>query len=147
MLNKGLSQAIFYNTVLLVEGGSEYTLFETVLNFIYPEKEIDGKYTLQVDGVGFKKYTELFDALDIVYFVQTDNDLQRMKSSQNEYMTTGFKRGFEIINKPSPLQKVTLDLNDINNDIKLKEKKKEIFDTNKTYILQLKESNIYLSEI
>ncbi|PTG41114.1 hypothetical protein BUY20_12805, partial [Staphylococcus cohnii] len=122
-------------------------MFETVLNFIYPEKEIDGKYTLQVDGVGFKKYTELFDALDIVYFVQTDNDLQRMKSSQNEYMTTGFKRGFEIINKPSPLQKVTLDLNDINNDIKLKEKKKEIFDTNKTYILQLKESNIYLSEI
>ena len=54
MLNKGLSQAIFYNTVLLVEGGSEYTLFETVLNFIYPEKEIDGKYILQVDGVGFK---------------------------------------------------------------------------------------------
>lgn len=147
MLNKGLSQAIFYNTVLLVEGGSEYTLFETVLNFIYPEKEIDGKYILQVDGVGFKKYTELFDALDIAYFVQTDNDLQRKKNSQNEYMTTGFKRGFEIINETSPLQKVTLDLNDINNDIKLKEKKKEIFNTNKTYIMQLKESNIYLSEI
>ena len=47
-------------------------------------------------------------------------------------MTTGFKRGFEIINETSPLQKVTLDLNDINNDIKLKEKKKEIFNTNKT---------------
>lgn len=147
MLNKGLSQAIFYNTVLLVEGGSEYTLFEAVLNLIYPTKEIDGKFILQVDGVGFKNYTKLFEALNIVYFVQTDNDIQRIKNSQNEYMLTGFKRCFEIIDEISPLQKVTLDINSEDKTIKLKEIKQEIFNKYSSYLSQLNESNIYLSEI
>ncbi len=147
MLNKGLSQALFYNSVLLVEGGSEYTLFETVLNLIYPSKEIDGKFILQVDGVGFKNYTKLFDALNIKYFVQTDNDIQRVKHSQNEYMLTGFKRCFEIIDEISPVQKITLDINNEDKAIKLKTKKQEIFNEYSSYISKLNDSNIYLSEI
>ena len=56
MLNRCLSEAIFANKVLLVEGPSEYILFNKVLSVIHPFYEADGIYILPVDGVGFEKY-------------------------------------------------------------------------------------------
>ena len=59
ILNKRLSEAIFSNRVLLVEGPSEITLFEKVLSEINPFYESDGNNIIDVGGVGFNKYIEI----------------------------------------------------------------------------------------
>ena len=65
ILNKRLSEAIFSNKVLLVEGPSEITLFEKVLSEINPFYESDGNNIIDVGGVGFDKYIEILKPLHI----------------------------------------------------------------------------------
>lgn len=65
MLNRCLSEAIFANKVLLVEGPSEYMLFSKVLSVVHPFYEVDGIYILPVDGVGFETYFSILDELEI----------------------------------------------------------------------------------
>jgi len=76
MLNRCLSEAIFANKVLLVEGPSEYMLFSKVLSVVHPFYEVDGIYILPVDGVGFETYFSILDELEIFNVVKTDNDLR-----------------------------------------------------------------------
>ena len=66
-LNKGLSEAIFADKVLLVEGPSEETLFSKVLSSVNPFYQIDGIYILPVGGFGFEPYIVLLEELGIYY--------------------------------------------------------------------------------
>ena len=81
MLNVCLSEAIFANKVLLVEGPSEFILFSKVLSVIHPYYESDGIYILQVNGVGFEKYRLILNELEIFTVIKTDNDLKSVRSS------------------------------------------------------------------
>ena len=96
MLNRGLSEAIFADRVLLVEGPSELTLFEKVLSCINPFYEADGTYILAVGGIGFEKYFVILDELHIDSVIKTDNDLRYVKSTKT-YSLLGFSRCNKII--------------------------------------------------
>lgn len=91
MLNRCLSEAIFANKVLLVEGPSEYMLFSKVLSAVHPFYEADGIYILPVDGVGFKMYFSILDSLEIFNVIKTDNDLRSVKG-KDTYSVLGFSR-------------------------------------------------------
>lgn len=91
MLNRCLSEAIFANKVLLVEGPSEYMLFSKVLSVVHPFYEVDGIYILPVDGVGFETYFSILDELEIFNVVKTDNDL-RAVTGKGTYSVLGFPR-------------------------------------------------------
>lgn len=91
MLNRCLSEAIFANKVLLVEGPSEYMLFSKVLAIVHPFYEADGIYILPVDGVGFKIYISILDELEIFNVIKTDNDLRAVKG-KGTYSVLGFSR-------------------------------------------------------
>jgi putative ATP-dependent endonuclease of OLD family len=91
MLNRSLSEAIFANKVLLVEGPSEQLLFEKVLATIKPFYEADGIYILSTGGIGFEAYFTILDKLNIHNVIKTDNDLRLSKTSGN-YSVLGFSR-------------------------------------------------------
>ena len=98
MLNRCLSEAIFANKVLLVEGPSEYMLFSKVLAIVHPFYEADGIYILSVDGVGFETYFSILDKLEIFIVVKTVNDLRAVKG-KGTYSVLGFSRCNNLIGK------------------------------------------------
>ena len=91
MLNRGLSEAIFAKRVLLVEGPSEDVLFTKVLSEVKPDYEVDGVFVLPVNGITFKAYKEILEALDIKTIIKTDNDLRKTNTS-GQYSVLGFSR-------------------------------------------------------
>ncbi len=98
MLNRCLSEAIFADKVLLVEGPSEYMLFSKVLAIIHPFYEADGIYILPVDGIGFQMYISILDELEIFNVIKTDNDLRAVKG-KGTYSVLGFSRCNKYIGK------------------------------------------------
>lgn len=98
MLNRCLSEAIFANKVLLVEGPSEYMLFSKVLAIVHPFYEADGIYILPVNGIGFQKYISILDELEIFNVIKTDNDLRAVKGKAT-YSVLGFLRCNKYIGK------------------------------------------------
>lgn len=98
ILNKGLTEAIFADRVLLVEGPSEEMLFDKVLTVIDPYFEANGGFILAVNGIGFKRYFEILDSLSIKNIIKTDNDLRKISSS-GEYSCLGFSRVNNYIDK------------------------------------------------
>lgn len=90
-LNQGLSEAIFSDKVLLVEGPSEEMLFNKILSTINPFYEAEGVYILPVNGVGFRKYFQILDKLKIKNIIKTDNDLKKI-SKKELYSVLGFHR-------------------------------------------------------
>ena len=99
ILNRCLSEAIFANKVLLVEGPSEYMLFSKVLAIVHPFYEADGVYILPVDGIGFQMYISILDALEIFNVIKTDNDLRAVKG-KGTYSVLGFSRCNKYVGKP-----------------------------------------------
>ncbi len=91
LLNSKLTEALFADRVLLVEGPSEEHLFHKVLSTIAPLYEVNGVYILPVNGIGFKKYCTILEELGIRKIVKTDNDL-RKASNINGYSVLGFSR-------------------------------------------------------
>ena len=74
--NSALSEAIFYDEVMLVEGQSEKVLFEYILQKKNPKYECKGKYILSVEGIGFIDYYDILKSLGIKCIVKTDNDIK-----------------------------------------------------------------------
>ncbi|GGN98555.1 ATP-dependent nuclease [Saccharibacillus kuerlensis] len=89
ILNRNLSEAIFADRVLLVEGPSEIMFFEKVLSVVNPFYEADGAYLLAANGIGFEKYFDILKGLGIKCIIKTDNDL---RSSKKGYSVLGFFR-------------------------------------------------------
>lgn len=98
-LNRFLSEAIFSNKVLLVEGPSELTLFEKILSSVYPNYGVEGVYILPVNGVGFSIYRLILQKLHIMTIIKTDNDLKKVSTTSNQYVALGFSRCNKIIDK------------------------------------------------
>ena len=117
MLNRSLSEAIFADKVLLVEGPSEQLLFEKVLTTVNPFFEANGIYILPVDGIDFNSYIDILDNLNIFNVVKTDNDLRKTKSN-SVYSVLGFSRCNSIIGKEM-LPTKQINQNDINAKISL----------------------------
>ena len=139
MLNRCLTEAIFANMVLLVEGPSELILFEKVLSVVNPFYESEGVYILSVEGLGFERYASIFDALNIDNIIKTDNDLRIVKST-GKYSLLGFSRCNGIIGS-AELPTDTIDGNSIND-------KRKLYTDNKDKLDELRvEYKIFLSKV
>lgn len=150
-LNKGLSESLFYNEVLLVEGASEYVLFEAVLLKVTPNYETLGKFLLQTDGINFKPYVELYKKLQIKYFIKTDNDLKSKKNKPYTYDLIGLNRCVELIDNENLNRIESIEFNVDKKDPKYKEElkklKENIYRKYNKFVNKFKKNNIYLSEI
>lgn len=139
MLNRCLSEAIFANKVLLVEGPSEYALFDKVLSVVHPFYEADGIYILPVYGVGFEKYISILKELKIFNVIKTDNDLRIVKG-KNEYSVLGFLRCNKYIDEERlPIAPIT------ENSI---DSKRKLYDDNINSLDEIRrDCHIYLSKV
>lgn len=139
MLNVCLSEAIFANKVLLVEGPSEFILFSKVLSVIHPYYESDGIYILQVNGVGFEKYRLILNELEIFTVIKTDNDLKSVRSS-HMFSVLGFSRCNNIIGKKI-LPEAKIHANDIN-------AKRDLYNNNIKILNDVRKNyHIFLSKV
>ncbi len=68
------SEVYFSDCVLLVEGSSEVIFYKALANQINVDLDKLNISILSVEGVGFKRYIELLEALNITWLVRTDND-------------------------------------------------------------------------
>ena len=149
-LNKSLAQSIFYDTICLVEGPSEYFLFSAIIEFVNPTLESTGKYIVQVGGTNFMPYLDLYRGLGMECFVKTDNDLQAISGNKNEFSVIGLNRCLKLVNiyDEHKVCNVQIDSNSEEDKIeKLKAKKRQIYDTRQDLIDELQKNHIYLSEI
>ena len=139
MLNYCLSEAIFANKVLLVEGPSEYILFSKILSVVHPFYEADGIYILPVNGVKFELYHFILDELKIFNIIKTDNDL-RVAKRGNTYSVLGFSRCNNYIKKKL-LPTTQLQENSIS-------AKRKLYDDNKEKLNKIRdEHHIFLSRV
>lgn len=138
-LNKGLSEAIFADKVLLVEGPSEEALFGKVLSTKNEFYEADGIYILQAGGFGFKPYINILKQLNIPCVVKTDNDLRKSKGN-SDYSVIGFTRINGIIGKEwLPKDRIP------DNTVKAK---RDLYDANKTGLDSIRTTyHVYLSRV
>lgn len=144
-LNKGLSEAIFADRVLLVEGPSEEVLFSRVLRAVNPCYEIQGIYILPVLGINFKRYIDILHALNICCIVKTDNDLRGIKGKTKKYSLLGLTRINDLVGLmgdsafESQREFETTDM------VKTK---REIYDKNKVKLDEIRDKNkIFLSRV
>lgn len=139
ILNRSLSEAIFANRVLLVEGPSEQLLFERILATEKPFYETDGIYILPVNGIGFKAYLQILEALKIYVIIKTDNDLKFSKKS-GKYTLLGFSRCNKYIEEEDFLPKKEIEEGTV-------EAKREIYKENLKMLDKIRSKYaIYLSK-
>lgn len=144
-LNKELSEAIFADRVLLVEGPSEEILFSRVLRAVNPCYEIQGIYILPVLGINFKRYIDILHALNICCIVKTDNDLRGIKGKAKTYSLLGLTRINDLAGLSgdsafeSQWKVETTDM---------AKAKREIYDENKVKLDEIRDKNkIFLSKV
>ncbi|WP_338653517.1 AAA family ATPase [Sporosarcina psychrophila] len=155
-LNRSLANALFADKVLLVEGPSEKVLFERILHLNNPFYELEGGYLMEVNGIKFKPYVEVLSALNIKWFVKTDNDLKSKSNNKNHFDLIGLNRCIEIISGEKK-EHIVIDLesakNDKGNYIKsakeeiIKIEKIKLYEANRSLIKEFETKCIYLSKI
>lgn len=159
-LNRSLSTALFAEKVLLVEGPSEKVLFEKILEYVYPEYELNGGYLLDVNGIKFKPYVDVLKGLNITPIIKTDNDLKAKKGNPTSFDLIGITRCLDLLDSKEIAQIEAIEIDYFykdsnnkkvtNNDYKkniIKNKKLEIFELYENYISKFKLNNIYLSKV
>lgn len=140
LLNKKISEAIFADKVLLVEGPSEEALFDKVLFSKNKFYQVDGIHILAVNGIDFKPYVSILSELKIPYVLKTDNDL-RKEGNKNYYSPLGFSRINKIISEEDALPLDNISSNTTGSKRKLYKANKEKLD------MIRKNYHIYLSKV
>lgn len=144
-LNKGLSEAIFADRVLLVEGPSEEVLFSRVLRAVNSCYEIQGIYILPVLGINFKKYIDILHALNICCIVKTDNDLRGIKGKTKKYSLLGLTRINDLAGLTGDSAFESQREFETTDMVKTK---REIYDKNKVKLDEIRDKNkIFLSRV
>jgi len=148
-LNKQFCNALFSEKVLLIEGPSEYVLFEKVMSEINNNYELDGGYILQVNGTYFKTYFSAFSGLNIKTIVKTDNDLRGVSGKFGEYELLGLNRCLDLCNLEKlgniKIEHSSKDKNVVK--VEIKDEKINIFNNVNQLIVNLESENIFLSRI
>ncbi|NFG66517.1 DUF2813 domain-containing protein [Clostridium botulinum] len=144
-LNQRLADAIYADTVLLVEGPSERILFETILEYKCNEYEALGGYILEVDGINFVEYYNILKPLGINVIIKTDNDL-KLNEKKREYNLLGLNRCLPLIRKQK-LKNVSIDsCNEFKENKKIIQER--IYDKiQKSKCELLRKNYIYLSRV
>lgn len=100
------AEAFFSNAVLLVEGPSEKLLYTQLAQELDIDLDFYNISILCVDGVQFKVYIKILDAMEIPWVVRTDNDISDIiinKGKPNEESKrnlAGINRCLDLAEEP-----------------------------------------------
>ncbi len=72
------SEAFFSRCVFLVEGPSEMLFYTVLAEKLDIDLDFYNISILSVDGISFKVYTEILDAMEIDWVMRTDNDVSKV---------------------------------------------------------------------
>ena len=144
-LNQNLTDAIYADYVLLVEGPSEKILFETILSEFCKDYEGLGGYILQVDGIAFRNYYEILMKLGIRVLIKTDNDL-KLNEDKKECNYLGLNRCLSLLKQEKIENETNIDVESYKeNLVKIKG---ELYDSRFHELCdKLKEDKIYISRV
>ena len=91
-----IAEVYFSDCVLLVEGTSEVVFYKNLARQLEVDLDKLNISILSVEGVGFKRYIDLLNALGISWVMRTDNDYQKYnrknKSLKEAYYLMGIRR-------------------------------------------------------
>lgn len=90
------AEAFFADYAILVEGQSELIFYKTLAPQIGIDLDRLNISILSVEGVGFKVYAKILDALNIEWIARTDNDINKIKDHE-AYHFAGVERGLALI--------------------------------------------------
>ncbi|MCY9836576.1 ATP-dependent nuclease [Aeromonas media] len=93
------AEAFFSNGVFLVEGPSEILLYQSLSKSIGIDLDYENLSILSVDGISFKVYTSILNALAIPWTMRTDNDASKVPR-KDEWQYTGINRCLSIAGQP-----------------------------------------------
>ncbi|MFM5352708.1 ATP-dependent nuclease [Aeromonas dhakensis] len=93
------AEAFFSNGVFLVEGPSEILLYQSLSKSIGIDLDYENLSILSVDGISFKVYTSILNALAIPWTMRTDNDTSKVPG-KNEWQYSGVNRCLSISGQP-----------------------------------------------
>lgn len=85
------AEAFFSSCVFLVEGPSEKLFYEELAIQLNIDLDFHNISILSVDGIQFKVYCQILDAMEIPWVLRTDNDVSGIKNSTNK-RATGINR-------------------------------------------------------
>lgn len=149
-LNRALSNALFAEKVLLIEGPSEKVLFEKVMSETSHDYEMNGGFILEVGGTAFQHYVDTLKSLNIKTIIKTDNDLRAKKGKKNIFEKFGINRCLKLLGKER-LEDIEIEIPE---QIKkrdkieiLNNKKRDIYQELYDYNSLFMENGIYLSEV
>ena len=78
------AEAFFSSCVFLVEGPSEKLFYEELAIQLGIDLDFHNISILSVDGIQFKVYSKILDAMEIPWVLRTDNDVSGIKNSVNK---------------------------------------------------------------
>lgn len=90
------AEAFFSDYVVLVEGPSELILYKTLAKQIDVNLDRLNISVMSVEGVGFKTYIKILDALEIKWVLRTDNDIMKIPR-RGGYRYAGIERGLSFL--------------------------------------------------
>lgn len=97
-LNTLSAETFFSDGVFLVEGVSEVILYTGLANTIGIDLDRYNISILSVDGIGFKPYVAVCNALNIPWVLRTDNDIfSKPKNSPTKKYYAGISRVMDIL--------------------------------------------------
>jgi len=94
------AEAFYSNCVFLVEGPSEKLFYEELAKELSIDLDFFNLSILSVDGIQFKVYCAILDAMEIPWVLRTDNDVSGIKGSSNK-RTVGVNRCLSLLNLPN----------------------------------------------
>lgn len=98
------AEAFFSDAVLLVEGPSEVLFYYRLAKALNIDLDFYNISILSVDGIAFKVYTTILNALEIPWALRTDNDIFKVpKSNPQSWHYAGLNRALQICSEvPRP---------------------------------------------
>ncbi len=79
------AEAFFAKSVLLVEGPSEQLFYTELAKALEIDLDYYNISILSVDGIQFKVYISILDAMEISWTIRTDNDISNITSKKKPY--------------------------------------------------------------
>lgn len=90
------AETFFADCVVLVEGPSEETLYKAMAKEVDIDLDRLNISVISVNGIGFRTYIAIMDAMMIDWVVRTDNDIMKIPKKQ-AYRYAGIERGLACL--------------------------------------------------
>ena len=90
------AEAFYSDFAILVEGPSELMFYKTLANQLDIDLDRLNVSVMSVEGVGFKTYVEILNALNIDWVLRTDNDILKIPKHDG-YRYAGIERGLTFM--------------------------------------------------